>query len=84
MTPTNAAELEPWTPEEIESGASTAGKRKPEPKIIVARRQARLRERQAEQLAAVNAKLLPLGMDWKQLMQAIINGTVEVVPKEKK
>ena len=82
MTPTNAAGLEPWTPEEIESGASTAGKRKPEPKIIVTRRQARLRERQAEQLNQVNAKLLPLGMDWKTLMSAIVSGTVEIVPKE--
>ena len=74
---------EPWTAFEIESSESTAGrKRKPEPKDVVNRRKIKQRRKEKELLKRVNAKLSPLGLDWKSLLSAIDAGTV-TIKKEK-
>lgn len=57
-------------------------KRKPEPPAVVARRKAKQRQRQSELLNRVNAKLSPLGFDWKSLLSAIDADIVEVRTKE--
>lgn len=41
------------------------------------------RERERERLAAVNEKLEPLGVDWKELIELIVSDKVEIVTKEK-
>lgn len=50
-------------------------------KSKVARREesANRRERERQHLAVVNAKLKPLGIDWKKLMELIVNDMVQIV-----
>lgn len=42
------------------------------------------REREREQLAAVNAKLAQYEINWKELMVMIVNDEVEIKVKEKR